>query len=171
INNFVYSKLIDRLAYLNDSDPAPEKRVSSDSRPMREVLSASYDLPVGRGKRLDLGSRMGNALLGAWKINGNLVLQTGQMLGTWGSVVYLGGPLRRNAHQPDGAVFDTTRFVTASTQQPADNIRFFDTQFGNLRRDASKNIDMSVSKNFAFAERRYLQIRIETFNTTNRVTF
>ena len=33
ISNFIYSKLIDRLAYLNDSDLQPEKRVSSDSRP------------------------------------------------------------------------------------------------------------------------------------------
>ncbi len=34
LNNFVWSRLTDRLAYLNDSDPAPEKRVSSDSRPL-----------------------------------------------------------------------------------------------------------------------------------------
>ena len=52
----------------------------------------------------------------------------------------------------------------------ADNIRTFDTQFGNLRRDASKNIDLSLGKNFAFGERRYVQLRLETFNTTNHVT-
>ncbi len=34
------------MAYLNDSDPAPEKRVSTDSRPLREVLGATYELPV-----------------------------------------------------------------------------------------------------------------------------
>jgi hypothetical protein len=51
------------------------------------------------------------------------------------------------------------------------NIRTFDTQFGNLRRDASKNVDLSMDKNFYFAERHYLQLRFETFNTTNRVTF
>jgi hypothetical protein len=51
INNFIYSSLIERLSYLNDSDPAPEKRVSSLSQPLREVLAATYELPVGPGRR------------------------------------------------------------------------------------------------------------------------
>jgi hypothetical protein len=156
---------------LNDSDLAPEKRVSSDSRPLREVVSATYDLPIGRGMRFDLGSRIGNALFGGWQLNGNMILQSGPVVTGWGNIIYLGGPLNFDAYQPNGAAFDTTRFVTASNQQPVFNIRTFDTQFGNLRRDASKNLDLSVDKNFAFAERRYLQLRFETFNTTNRVTF
>lgn len=170
INNFVYSSLIDRLAYLNDSDPAPEKRVSSDSRPLREVLGATYDLPIGRGKSLDLRSRFGNSLVGGWKLNAMLTLQSGPML-AWGNVIYLGGPLNLQPHQPNGVAFNTSVFNTASSQQLADNIRTFDTLFGNLRRDPTKNVDMSVSKSFPFAEQKYLEIRIETFNTTNRVTF
>jgi hypothetical protein len=171
INNFIYSSLIERLAYLNDSDPAPEKRVSSLSQPLREVLGATYELPVGRGKALDLQSRLANALIGGWNLNGILTLQSGPVIGPWGNVIYLGGPLHFNPNQPNGAAFDTTQFVTASSLQPADNIRYFDTQFGNLRRAASKNLDFSVSKNFVFTERTYLQFRIETFNTTNHVTF
>jgi hypothetical protein len=171
INNFVYSKLIDRVLYLNDSDLAPEKRVSNDSRPLRDSLAATYELPIGHRKRLDLGSRLGNTLVGGWKLNAVLSLQSAATLSTWGNVIYLGGPLHLNSHQPNGLAFDVTQFVTASSQQLADNIRAFDTQFGNLRRDTSKNVDMSLSKNFPFAEGRYLQIRIETFNTLNRVTF
>ncbi len=171
IDNFIYSKLIDRLAYLNDSDPAPEKRVSSDSRPLRDVLAATYELPIGRNQRLDLRSRFGNTLVGGWKLNVMLTLQTGPMLATWGNVIYLGGPLNLQQRQPDGVTFDTTRFNTASSQQLSGNIRTFDTQFGNLRRDVTKNVDMSMSKNFAFAEKKYLQVRIETFNTANRATF
>jgi hypothetical protein len=171
INNFVYSKLIDRLAYLNDSDPEPEKRVSSDSRPLREIVAATYDLPIGRNQRIDLRSRLGNTLVGEWKLNAMLTLQSGPVLGTWGNVIYLGGPLNLQQHQPNGVAFDTTRFNTASSQQLSDNIRTFDTQFGNLRRDPTKNVDMSMSKNFPIKEKKYLQIRIETFNTANRVTF
>src|ERR1019366_5268112 len=102
INNFVYSQLIDRLAYLNDSDPMPEKRVSSDSRPLREVLAATYELPIGRGKRFRLSSRFGNSLLGEWKINAMLTLQSGPVIGTWGNVIYLGAPLNLQTHQPNG---------------------------------------------------------------------
>jgi hypothetical protein len=171
ISNFSYSNTLERSSYLNDSDIAPEKRVSSDSRPLREVVSATYDLPIGRGKRLDLGSRLGNSLLGGWKLNGNMIVQSGPVVTGWGNIIYLGGPLNFNPYQPNGVAFDTTRFVTASSQQPVFNVRTFDTQFGNFRRDPSKNLDLSMDKNFAFGERRYLQLRFETFNTTNRVTF
>jgi len=171
ISNFSYSNTIERVSYLNDSDLAPEKRVSSDSRPLREVVSATYDLPIGRGKRFDVGSRIGNSLLGGWKLNGNLILQSGPVVTGWGNVIYLGGPLNFNPYQPNGSSFDTSRFITTSNQQPVFNIRTFDTQFGNIRRDASKNLDLSVDKNFMLAERRYVQLRFETFNTTNRVTF
>ena len=171
INNFVYSMLIERLSYLNDSDFAPEKRVSSDSRPFRNALSAIYALPIGRGKRLNLQSSLSNTLLGGWQLNGNLIFQTGQVITGWGNVIYLGSPLNLNPYEVNSPAFNTAAFVTASTLQPSQNIRYFDTQFGNLRRDWSKNLDLSVSKDFKFAERRSLQFRFETFNTTNRVTF
>jgi hypothetical protein len=47
INNFIYNNFMERVDYLNDSDPSPEKRISADSRPLREVLAASYRLPIG----------------------------------------------------------------------------------------------------------------------------
>ena len=45
------------------------------------------------------------------------------------------------------------------------------TQFNNLRADPVKNLDLSVLKRIPITEQKYLQIRFETFNTTNRVTF
>jgi hypothetical protein len=153
INNFSYNSLIERVTYLNDYDTAPEKRPSNDTRPLREVLAATYELPVGHGKSLNLQSRWADALLGGWRLNGTLALQSGPMIGTFGNVIYLGGPLNLNPNQPNGTAFDTTRFVTPSGSQPVFNVRTFDTQFGNLRRAASKNVDLSVSKDFRFAER------------------
>ncbi len=170
IDNFVWSQDIERVTYLNDTDAAPEKRVSAVSRPLREILAASYTLPVGRGQALNIASRAGNLLLGGWALNGVLTLQTGSPLG-WGNVIYYGGPLQLQTHQPNGLAFDTSRFNTVSSQQLANNIRTFDTQFNNLRADPVKNLDISLLKNFPFAEKKYFQIRFETFNTTNRVTF
>jgi len=171
INNFTYSKTIERLTYLNETDPAPEKRVSGDSRPLRETLAMTYDLPVGQGKRLDPHSRLARILLAGWAINGSLSLQSGPPL-SWGNdVIYYGGPLNLNPHQPNGPAFDTTQFNTISSQQLSDHIRTFDTYFNNLRRDPTKNLDMSMLKRFSLGERRYAQLRFETFNTTNRVTF
>ena len=170
ISNFIWDSLLQRLQYLNDSDAAPVKSVSADSRPLREVLAAVYELPIGRGKALDLSSRWTNNLLGGWVLNGDITFQSGPPL-AWGNVIYYGGPLNFNSHQPNGNSFDVTQFNTNSSQQLADNIRTFNVMFNNLRRDATKNLDLSILKNFHFTEQAYFQLRFETFNTTNRVGF
>jgi hypothetical protein len=170
INNFIWNRLIDRLAYLNDSDPQPEKRLSSDSRPLRNVLASTYNLPIGRGRRVNIQNRVGDFLVGGWGLSGILTLQSGPTLG-WGNYIYYGGPLNLNVHQPDGLAFDITRFNTITAQQLVDNIRTFDQQFNNLRRDPVKQFDATLSKSFRFAEKRYIQFRVEAFNLTNRVTF
>ncbi len=161
---------MERISRLNDSDPSLEKRVSGDSRPLRETLAMTWDLPVGRGQRWNPQSRVLNQIIGGWSMNGALSLQSGPPL-SWGAVFYNGGPLHFNAHQPDGVTFDTTQFVTASSLQPSSNIRYFDTYFNNLRRDPTKNLDASVLKRVSLGEKRYLQFRFEFFNITNRVTF
>lgn len=71
----------------------------------------------------------------------------------------------------DGFAFDVTQFNRVSAQQLASNIRTFNTLYNNLRRDATKNLDLSVLKRFPIRERMYLQLRFETFNTINHVGF
>jgi hypothetical protein len=170
INNFIFNRLIDRLAYLNDSDPAPEKRLSSDSRPFRDVLASTYQLPIGRGRKVNLQARWLDFLVGGWGLSGILTLQSGPTLG-WGNYIYYGGPLNLQPHQPNGLAFDITRFNTVTAQQLVDNVRTFDNQFNNLRRDMVKQLDGTLSKSFKVSEKRYLQFRFEAFNATNRVTF
>ena len=170
INNFIWDRLEDRLAYLNPSDPAPEKRLSTDSRPLRDVMLATYQLPIGRGRKLDMHNRLADFLAGGWQVSGVLTLQSGPVL-AWGNYIYYGGPLNYQSNQPNGTAFNTAQFNTVSTQQLADNIQTFDLQFNNLRRNYTNEIDTSLDKNFKFAERRYVQIRFEAFNIANHVTF
>ncbi len=170
INNFSWNRMEDRLAYLNPSDSAPEKRLSSDSRPLREVMTATYQVPIGRGRKLNLQQRWLDTLVGGWQASGVLTLQSGPLL-TWGDYIYYGGPLSLNAHQPNGAAFNTAQFNTVSADQLANNIETLDLQFNNLRRDPTKEVDTSLDKNFRFGEKRYLQVRFEAFNLTNHVTF
>jgi len=83
----------------------------------------------------------------------------------------VGGPLNYNAHQPNGSTFDVCKFVTASASQLADNIRTFDNQFNNLRRDPTKQLDVNMTKRFSIKERAHVEIRLEAYNVTNHVTF
>jgi hypothetical protein len=170
INNFIWNRMEDTLAYLNPSDPAPEKRLSSDSRPLRNVAVMTYTLPIGRGKKLDTHNRVADFLIGGWLLSNVYTLQSGPVL-TWGDYIYYGGPLNLQNNQPNGTAFNIAQFNTVSTQQLADNIQTFDLQFNNLRRNHTSEIDTSMDKKFQFAERKYIQIRFEAFNLQNRVTF
>jgi hypothetical protein len=187
INNFIWNRLTDRLAYLNDSDPAPEARISSDSRPLREVLAAVYELPIGRGRKINFKSKILDSVVGGWVMNGNMVFQSGPPISFSTYIPYAGGPINLNAHQPNGQALNAAAFAgctaysiplpsstaCSSTIQPSDIIRTLDLQFNNLRRDPTKNLDVSMLKKFVFTEsgKTYLQFRFEAFNVTNRVTF
>src|SRR5260370_2350974 len=100
--------MIERVKYWNDSDAAPEKRMAGDSRPLRESLAMTYQLPVGAGRRLHPGSRIVRTLVGDWSLNAMLTLQSGPPL-SWGNdVIYYGGALHFEPHKPDGPLFDVT---------------------------------------------------------------
>src|SRR5947208_9949569 len=64
IGNYMFSRLMERASWLNDTDPAPEKRVSPFDHPHRFTTAITYDLPLGRGSSLDFHSRAMNAILG-----------------------------------------------------------------------------------------------------------
>lgn len=178
IGNFMKSNMIDRTTWLNDSDPTPEQRISPFYRPMRTSVAATYELPIGQGRRFDLRSRPLNLALGAWQIAGTYQFQLGGPL-SWvngstnnpGDYVYLGGSLNPQPRNVDGAAFDTTRFNNASTAQFQYHVRTFSTTFPNVRTDGINDLALSLQKRFALGEKRYFQLRAEAFNAVNHPVF
>ena len=169
-SSFAWSSLISRQIYLNAFDPAPEKATSADSRPFRFVIAGTYQLPIGRSRLLNINSGWANALVGGWVVNGIYTFESASPL-SWGNVIYNGGPLNLNTRQVNGPAFDITQFNTVSAQQLASNVRTFQTYFNNLRGDPINVVDASLMKEFHFSERKYFQVRFETFNTLNRPGF
>jgi hypothetical protein len=96
--------------------------------------------------------------MGAQKV---LTLQEGPVL-SWGNYIYYGGPLNLQRHQPDGLAFDITRFNTVAAQQLVDNVRYFDNQFNNLRRDRVKQLDGTLSE--LQVRRKVRAVPIRAFN-------
>ncbi len=189
IVNYGYSKLIEQDTWLNDSDPVPEKRVSPFDHPQRFVTALTYDLPVGRGRALNIRSRLLNATVGGWRLNSVYTYQIGAPL-VWvngstttpGDYVYFGGPGAlasgfNNRYTQTTAVgtalpsFNTSLFVTNSAQAFAYHIRTFSTTFPNIRQDGLNEWDPSLLKNISFTEKIYLQLRFEFFNVLNHPTF
>jgi hypothetical protein len=178
IGTYGFSKLIERDSWLNDTDPAPEKRVSPFDHTHHFVTAVSYELPIGRNKAVNLESRWSNLLLGGWRVNGIYSHQTGAPISwvngsttTPGDYIYLGGPLKLDNRQVNGPAFDTTQFVTSSSQQLQFHIRTFATTFGDLRLDGINNFDASLLKQFAIREKSYFELRFEAFNVVNHPTF
>jgi hypothetical protein len=168
--NYSRSKLLERLAYLNNSDLVPEKRIAAEDRPQRIVVSGTYTLPFGKGRVLAKNAKgVLNAVIGGWEINCIYQIQPGPPL-SWGNVIYLGGDLNMDPRNPAQA-FDLSLFNRNSAQQLANNIRNFPSRFANLRSDGTNNMDASVIKGFSIRENLKLQYRFETFNTTNHVMF
>src|SRR5207245_2319580 len=85
--NFLEAKLLERRSFLNPQDAMPEKRISSDDRPWRFVLSLNWDLPFGKGRAI--GANAGPVLsriIGGWTLNAIQTTQPGPPL-SWGNVI------------------------------------------------------------------------------------
>jgi hypothetical protein len=176
--NYVYAKLMERMTWLNASDPLPEKRVSAQDRNQRYVLAATYQLPIGRGQALNLQSGVLNSLLGGWLLNTVYTFQTGAPImfvngssSSPGDYVYFGGPLDVNPRAVGVPAFNTAVFDTKSTDTFNYHLRTFSTMFSNARADGINQFDPSLSKRFVIHESVSVQLRLEAFNALNHPVF
>jgi hypothetical protein len=168
--SYSISKMISAVSMLNPTDPAPERRIATEDRPQRLVISAGYRLPFGRGMAVAGNAPPWlNAVIGGWKVGGIWTKQTGPLLG-WGNVIFYGGDLQNAPRNLDRA-FDTSRFNTVSSQQLANNIRRFPSAFTNSRADGPNNVDLNLQKEFRIKEDFRLQFRMEAFNALNHTLF
>jgi hypothetical protein len=170
---------MEQVTWLNDSDPVPEKRDASIDHPQRYAVAMTYDLPIGQGKAVDFHSRLANSLIGGWKLNNVYTFQVGAPI-LWvngsssspGDYVYVGGgSMDLNNRQVNGPAFNTALFDTKSADAFNYHLRTFSTAFSNLRADGINQWDPSILKSFAFAERKYVEIRVEAYNVLNHPVF
>ena len=75
MTNFQWSKFDEATSFLYAAAPGPEYRIAGEDRPFRFVLFTTYELPIGRGKRLlgDAG-KIAGLLAGGWEVAGILNL-------------------------------------------------------------------------------------------------
>jgi hypothetical protein len=167
--DYSHSRLMEANSYPNSGEKRLEKRVSADDRPENFGISGLYELPFGRGKRFANRGGVVNVLVGNWQVSSMFNYHTGAPL-SWSDVIYSGGKLNINPHNPD-RTFDTTPFVTVSSQQYTNHYRTFPTYFNNLRVDSTNNLNISVTKDFALREKTKLQFRADSFNVCNHPLF
>jgi hypothetical protein len=147
--------------------------------PHRFTLSTVGELPFGKGKMFGGNwNRAVDAFLGGWQANGILTLASGQPLvfvtASNNSYTFGGG------QHPDvvgNPVLSSGKsiyqwFNTAAFAQPANfTSGNMSRTYTGVRQDKTKNLDLSLFKNFQITERFRAALRAEAFNLTNTPVF
>jgi hypothetical protein len=171
---YTWSKLMEAVAKLNDTDPFPSRVISSLDRTQIFAISGIYQLPFGKGRRWFHDGRWQDLAFGGWQFQTIYQAQSGQPL-DFGNIFFYGNvqdiPLSSNKKSVERWFNTGAGFETDSTKQPGSNIRTFPLRFNHVRSDGINNWNVSVIKNFKLWERTQLQLRGEAVDAANATTF
>ena len=137
------------------------------------VLSASYELPYGRGNQ---GSTVTSAVLGGWRVSGIFQARSGFPItildGRGSSLQAVRGGERPNCigdPVPANQTLDRWLDINAFARAPLGT--WGNCGVGIARAPGYQNLDLTLSKRFAVGGARYAELRAEAFNVFNRPNF
>jgi hypothetical protein len=166
----------------NAYDRSIERAVSDIDVPQRLTIAGSWDLPFGRGRRyLSNINRAADLLAGGWQLSTFQTYQGGFPLGFG----FTGGTYAAGTSPRVLVVGDPTENVTGDHNSRLD--RYFNTAafvrppdftLGNLaprlhtvRSPGMNNVNLTMSKDFAIAEKVRAQFRASAYNALNHTVF
>jgi hypothetical protein len=189
--SYTFSKLLERVSFLNPTDTEYEKRISLNDAPHRLVVSGIWELPFGKERRGNKWNGFADALFGGWQVQGIWQAQSGRPLELGN--LYFNGDLNQLVASIKGgtvdAAFDTGGFYFTDAavrvggrvdpvRQRNDprirldaNIRTFPSRLSGFRGQPLNLWDLSVIKSFFFTETMRLQLRGEFLNAFNHPQF
>ncbi|MCL6508044.1 MAG: TonB-dependent receptor, partial [Bryobacteraceae bacterium] len=170
---YTWSKLIEADSFLNPTDGAPHRVISSLDRPQRVALAGIWELPFGKGKRLGGGWRgLPQLLLGGWQLQGMYNAQSGEAL-SFGNVLFLGNikeiPLPAGQRSLKRWFNTEAGFEKDSRRQLAFNVRSFPLRLAGVRAPGVHALDLSLVKQLTMRERLRLEIRADLYNALNHI--
>lgn len=134
------------------------------------VLSATYTYVFPRPGRA-LGSRKLSLLADGWQLSGITRMQSGGPF-TPGWTLVSGSTDMTGSHTQNAVISVLDPKAPPEKRfRPPDKYTFGDAGVGILRLPGINNWDLSLYRNFKWAERRTLQLRWETYNTFNHTQF
>jgi hypothetical protein len=155
--------------------------VSTFDVPRNLVVSGVYKLPFGRGERVGSHwNRLVDALLGGYQLNGIVSAHNGTPLAfSANNVANIFNPGERPNSNGQNASLGgsvesrlTQYFKRANFSQPATyTFGNMSRTSGYLRNPGLKNLDISISKQFAVTESVRTELRGEAFNAFNTPAF
>ncbi|MFN7993134.1 MAG: carboxypeptidase-like regulatory domain-containing protein [Bryobacteraceae bacterium] len=161
---------------------AAEQSVSANDTPHRLALAAIYELPVGRGRKYGTHmNRVLDAVIGGWRLNSFVTLQSGQPITVWMARNRLsGGQQRPNLSgsacsgispqaiiNGDGLYFNTDAFSAPADQMAGNAPRYL----SGCRVPGIANLDQGIAKQITIREGMFVEVRGEFFNFLNHARF
>ena len=152
-----------------------EHSVSPQDVKYQFTWQASYDLPVGAGRAVNLNG-ISNAVLGNWTVDGIFYLSSGIPIASpdIGNNMYLNQRADVTCDPSKGAPHNITQWFTAdcfaapaSQFVPGNAPAYLD----HVRTMGANNLDLTFSKNFKLGEKRDLRFDISSYNVANRAQF
>ena len=153
-----------------------EHSVSPQDVKYQFTWDVSYDLPMGRGRALNL-SGIGNAILGDWTINGVAYASTGVPIDSpvvGASLSYFNqrtdmtcDPSKGAPHtalawfNPDCFAAPASAFVPGTAPAYLDHVRTM----------GANDVDLSLFKSFKIGKEKEIRIDVSSYNITNRTQF
>lgn len=189
LNSFTWAKLItddsappldfvgSHLGLPQDyKDLRYEHSVSPQDIKYQFTADASYDLPVGKDRAVQLNG-VGNAILGGWTTNGIFYWSDGIPIASpsvGAATSYFNQRADLTCNPSHGAPhtaavwFTSSCFaVPASQFVPGTAPAYLD----NVRAQGANDVDLSVYKVFSFGEARALRFDVSSYNVANRAQF
>jgi Carboxypeptidase regulatory-like domain/TonB dependent receptor/TonB-dependent Receptor Plug Domain len=165
----------------NIYDQQAERAVSSNNISRALVVSAVYNLPLGRGQTIGGNwSKPVDALLGGWQLNGITTQQNGFPLSpsTQNTSDSGSNVLRPNLTGVSPVVKGSVKsklndyLNSAAFSQPAPfTFGNAPRTLSNVRGPGTHDVDFSLFKNFQATARVKVEFRAEAFNLLNQVVF
>lgn len=168
----------------NYYDLKAEKAVTSYDLPQKFSAGYTFELPLGKGKLLNLSSAVADRLLGGWTTSGTVLLQSGMPIAvtTTASLPAI-GTVRPDvvASQPSYGPDDSRSSfnprvdkylnINAFTAPPAFTFGTAPPNFDSVRSFGMRNWSVALMKKFPLTERLSLSLKGEFFNVLNTVNF
>jgi hypothetical protein len=184
--NFTWAKLMTDdgnppLGFVGSHGGAPqdtrnlnlEHSVSPQDVKYQLNIMASYDLPIGKGRALNLNGAA-NAILGGWTINGITYLSSGIPIASPTSGVapsYLNQRADMNCDPNKGAArtaaqwFSDSCFAIPATAYQAGTAPAY---LDNVRTMGARDLDLSLYKNLTLGNEKNLRLEVSSYNVTNK---
>jgi hypothetical protein len=162
------------------------KGLASSDIPYIFNVSATYELPFGKGKRfLNSSGRLADVVLGGWNATTIYHATAGQPLNFYSGYCNIPGQFAMgclpgvlagaNPFAQDVSNIDVNKpLFNKAAFEPASSFNYYagsGSRMTSLRAQGSTNVDFGLHKNIQFTERFTLQLRGEAFNLFNNHYF